>query len=273
MTVAIAIGAAFVLPDFPINTRWLSSQEKDLATWRLLADIGEEDWVSSEQQTIFLGLSQCARDYKSWILVALVFGAVSSGTISSYFPTVVGTLGYGEVQTLLLTAPPYLLSCIVSIVVSWNADRTGERYLHFTLPLWTSVAGFIISASVTNLAARYFSIMIMLPGVYTAFTIGLVWAANTLPRPPAKRAALLALCNACGNCSSIYGPFLYPQSTAPRYLIAMCINAGTALLSIFTATVLRFILKALNKRMDEGDISREEAGEEVINREAFRFLY
>lgn len=116
--------------------------------------------------------------------------------------------------------------------------------------------------------------MIMLPGVYTAFTIGLVWAANTLPRPPAKRAAVLALCNACGNCSSIYGPFMYPDSTAPRYLIAMCVNAGTALLSISMATILRRELKALNKRLDDADTSGMDRG---VSREtgnkSFRYLY
>ena len=62
-----------------------------------------------------------------------------------------------------------------------------------------SNAGFVISASAVNASARYFSMMIMLPGVNTAFTVGLTWAANAVPRLPVKRAALLALCNVCSN--------------------------------------------------------------------------
>ena len=148
----------------------------------------------------------------------------------------------------------------------------------------TSIAGFIISASVVNLPARYFSMMIMLPGVYTAFTVGLTWAANTLPRPPAKRAAVMALCNCCANCSSIYGPFLYPKGTAPRYLIAMGVNAGTSLMSIVVATVFRVVLKKLNEKMDvidgravgtEG--ARVEQGkadkDEVLAVRGFSYLY
>ena len=131
----IAFVAFFILPDFPANTKWIEGQEKDLAIWRLIADIGEEDWVSSEEESLFLGFRQCVSDYKTWFLVFLIFGAVSSGTINSYFPTVVATLGYGKTETLLLTAPPYLLSCIVALLVSLNADRTGERYFHFTIPL------------------------------------------------------------------------------------------------------------------------------------------
>jgi hypothetical protein len=276
--------AFFILPDFPANTKWIKGQERDLAQWRLVVDVGEDDWVSSEEESFFLGLKQCVSDYKTWFLVILIFGAVSSGTINSYFPTVVATLGYGKTETLLLTAPPYLLSCIVALLVSFNADRTGERYFHFTVPLWTSIAGFIISASAVSLPARYFAMMIMLPGVYTAFTIGLTWAANTLPRPPAKRAASMALCNCMANCSSIYGPFLYPQSTAPRYLIAMGVNAGTSLMSIMVATVFRFILVRLNKKLDviEGiapgvEIAKaEEKGaseQQALAIKGFRYLY
>lgn len=265
ITVAIAICVIFILPDFPVNTKWISEEERALATWRLVRDIGQEDWTSSEDESLMLGLKQCLKDSKVIIMVPLIFGVVSSGTINSYFPSVVKTLGFPRTETLLLTAPPYLLSCIVALCVSMSADRTGERYLHFTLPVWVSITGFIISASTTNLAARYFSMMIMLPGVYTAFTVGLSWVANTIPRPPAKRAAVLALCNASANCSSIYGPFLYPQSTAPRYLLAMGVNAGTALLSIIAATVFRFVLKRANRRLDE-----EEDRSGIVS--AFRYL-
>ena len=218
--------------------------------WRLEEDIGEEDWTSQENQTFFTGFKDCVADYKTWFLVLLVVGAVSSGTINSFFPTIVATLGKGTFETLLLTAPPYLLACFVALGVSFSADRTGERYFHFTVPLWTSIVGFIISASTTSTAPRYFAMMIMLPGVYTAFIVGMAWVANTLPRPPAKRAAALALANACGNISSIWGAYLYPTSSSPRYLIAMGTNTGTALMSIIVATIFRFILIRINKKLD-----------------------
>ena len=275
MTVAIAAITVFVLPDFPVNTRWINSQERALATSRLVEDTGNPDWVSSEKEGLFIGVVQAARDYKTWLFIPLVFGCVSSGTISSYFPTVVATLGYGDTETLLLTAPPYLLSCIVALCVSLNADRTGERYFHFTAPLWISIVGFIISAATTSTAARYFAMMIMLPGVYTAFTIGLAWAANTMPRPPAKRAALLAMCNCIANCSSIYGPFLYPDGSAPRYVLAMSMNASTSFLSVIVATVLRIILTRLNKKLDQEEGVASAAADEEGNTEGrtrFRYL-
>ncbi|RDW78727.1 uncharacterized protein DSM5745_05579 [Aspergillus mulundensis] len=280
ITVAIATTVTFILPDFPTNTKWMTDQERALASWRPIADIGEEDWVSPEEEGLAAGFQQCIRDYKTWLFAILIFAVVSSGTINSYFPTIVETLNYSRTTTLLFTAPPYLLSCIVTLCVSFNADRTGERYFHFTLPTWISVAGFIISGSTTNFPARYISMMIMLPGVYTAFTIGLTWLANALPRPPAKRAAALALCSAASNCSSIYGAFLYPQSTAPRYIMAMGINASTAVMSIIVANFLHFDLKRLNRKLDEAELEAEAeqvggmgAQTEGTVQSNFRYLY
>lgn len=59
--------------------------------------------------------------------------------------------------------------------------------------------------------------MLMVPGVYTGYVVGLAWISNTMPRPPAKRAAALAAINAVSNTSSIYASYMYPPSDGPRY--------------------------------------------------------
>ncbi|KAJ5378607.1 hypothetical protein N7509_011726 [Penicillium cosmopolitanum] len=254
ITVFIAFAAYFVLPNFPHNSTCITEQQRELAIWRLAKDIREDEWECEEKPTLMGGFKECITDSKTWFLVVLNLGAVSSGTINSFFPTVVEGLGESRIHTLLLTVPPYILSCIVAMAVSRNADRTGERYFHFTLPLWVSIAGFIISAATTKFGPRYFAMMIMLPGVYTAFIIGIAWVANTLPRPSSKRAAALALTNAIANCSSIYSPYLYPDSGAPRFVLAMSVNAGTSLLAIVTATVFRFILRRLNRKLGRAEL-------------------
>ncbi|CAI7625334.1 unnamed protein product [Penicillium pancosmium] len=254
ITVFFAFAAYFVLPNFPHNSTCITEQQRELAIWRLAKDIREDEWECEEKPILMGGFKECINDSKTWFLVVLNLGAVSSGTINSFFPTVVEGLGESRIHTLLLTVPPYILSCIVAMAVSRNADRTGERYFHFTLPLWVSIAGFIISAATTKFGPRYFAMMVMLPGVYTAFIIGISWVANTLPRPSSKRAAALALTNAIANCSSIYSPYLYPDSGAPRFVLAMSVNAGTSLLAIFTATVFRFILRRLNRELGRAEL-------------------
>lgn len=118
--------------------------------------------------------------------MALLFGFVASGTVTNLFPTVVATLGYSAVDSLLLTVPPYILAVVTSFCNAWHADRTGERYFHITLPLYFAVIAFIIAATTTTIGPRYFAMMLMPTGVYAGYVVALGWISNTLPRPPAK---------------------------------------------------------------------------------------
>jgi hypothetical protein len=60
-TVAVALGAFFVMPNFPRTTTWLTEEEKAMAVWRLDEDIGTDDWVSSKQQSFLHGAVLAAK--------------------------------------------------------------------------------------------------------------------------------------------------------------------------------------------------------------------
>ncbi|KAI9721833.1 MAG: hypothetical protein M1812_002169 [Candelaria pacifica] len=276
ITVIVAFTAYFILPDFPRTTTWLTEEERQLAAWRLEEDVGEDDWVGSEEQTLLHGLKLAVMDIKMWILMVMLFCIVASGSVTNFFPTVVATLKYNNIQSLLLTAPPYALAVITSFANAWHADRTGERYFHITLPLWVAVAAFILAAATTATAPRYLAMMLMVPGVYTGYVVGLAWISNTIPRPPAKRAAALAAINAVSNTSSIYASYMYPPSDGPRYVLAMAVNCGTALIAVIAATSLRIILGRLNKKLDAGQyVSGAVASGEGVPgaaKKGFRFL-
>jgi len=232
ITVVIAAAAFFVLPNFPRTTSWLSDDERELAIWRLQEDIGQDDWVSTEQQSFFHGMKLAFSDIKTYVLMALLFGIVAAGSVTNFFPTVVQTLGYGRIESLLLTVPPYALGVITTFINAWHADRTGERYLHITLPLIIGIVSFILAAATTTTAPRYVAMMLMIPGVYTGYVVALAWISNTIPRPPAKRAAALAAINAVSNASSIYASYMYPTSAGPRYgelpfLFIRCARSNT----------------------------------------------
>lgn len=278
-TVVVAIAAIFILPDMPKTTSWLTEEQRELASWRLEEDIGQDDWTSSSEQSFFSGFILAVKDIKVWILTLLLFCIVFSGSVTNFFPSVVQTLGYGRIESLLLTAPPYVLAVICCAANAWHADRTGERYFHVTLPLYVGVVAFILAAATTSTAPRYVAMMLMIPGIYTGFVVALGWISSTIPRPPAKRAAALALANALSNTASIFSSYAYPSSSAPRYVLAMAVCSGTAFVAICSATVLRIMLGKLNKKLDRGEFVEgavNTPAEEGISGEAaprgFRFL-
>ena len=66
-TVVFSIPAAFILPNYPATTKWLSEQERALAVWRLTLEAGgEEDDV---KDSVWKGLKDACADPKVWLLV------------------------------------------------------------------------------------------------------------------------------------------------------------------------------------------------------------
>jgi len=276
-TVVIACAAYFILPNFPATTAWLNEQERDLAVHRLRADVGEGE-TEDEQGGMFHGFVLCLKDPKTYVLLAVLFGITSSASVTNFFPTVVATLGYNKINTLLLTAPPYVLAFITASLNAWHADKTGERFFHITLPLCVSVAAFIIAAATTSTAARYVAMMLMPASFYMSFVVTLAWISNTLLRPQSKRAASLALINCLSNTTSIYASYMYQSSMGPNYTIAFIVNCVTAVLAIAAALMLRIVLVRLNNKLERGEyvpgVPRGAAAEGNGQRteKSFRFL-
>lgn len=50
---------------------------------------------------------------------------------------------------------------------------------------------------------------LMIGANYSGYVVALAWISNTLPRPPAKRAAAIAGINALSNVCQIYSPYMY----------------------------------------------------------------
>lgn len=98
--------SALVLPDYPATTRWLTDEEKAFAAWRLLADIDEPDL--QHDASVWTGAKLALRDYRLYIFVLMQHISLLSQTFQYFFPSIVGTLGYGNIITLWLTAPVWV---------------------------------------------------------------------------------------------------------------------------------------------------------------------
>lgn len=166
------------------------------------------------------------------------------------FPSIVKTLGFPRIETLLLMAPPYFLAFLFSITNSWHSGRTGEHCFHIVTACVLSAIGQIISKSTNKTGARYFAMFLQAMGAFSAFQLILSWVSATIPRPKAKRAVALALATAVSNASNIATAYLYPSWDAPLYRMG-CIVLKVSLLCCASASIiLRFWLCSLNRKTD-----------------------
>ncbi|KAK6365147.1 hypothetical protein LTS17_011625 [Exophiala oligosperma] len=274
MTVGFAVIAVFILPNYPHNTWWITGEERIVAKWRLIDDVGEADDSQTDDVSIWQGFTLAVKDCKTWILVwNHIFLTVGAGIVV-FYPSVLGTLGFSREITYALIVSPYMLGFATSVYGCHHADKKKERTWHMIGSLSVTLVGLIILASTLNTGARYFSLFLVTCFVYIAFDCNLAWISNCIPRPAPKRAAAIALVNMLSQLGNIIAGYLYPDDQAPRYWMACTVEAIAIVCAIVTTFVFRTILKRENMKLDQKAMA--EGGEAQITEgtlEKFRYIY
>lgn len=251
ITIGVALIAIFVLPDFPATTRWLSEDERLYAQWRLVSDANESD--DNKSTSVWIGVKQAFSDYRLYICILLQHCSLLSQTFQYFFPSIVKTLGYGNITTLLLTVPVWGATFLVSLLMTWSSGRTGDRSLHIVGLMLVSAVGNVIAVSTTSTGARFFAMFLMPMGAVAAYQIILAWIANSFIRPLVKRSASIATCNMIGNTASIYGSYMWPKPDAPRYIPGGSANAAVCVIVALIAIAFRLVLQHENRKLEQAE--------------------
>jgi len=247
LTIFVAAVAIFVLPDFPTTTRWLTPQERALAIKRMEEDVGVNDHEETGEQGN--GLWLAITDWKVWWLAFLLTSQVVALSFNAYFPTLTATLGYNPTISLVLVAPPFLFTTILSFFWSRHSDKTQERFWHMSLSFGIGIVGFIISIATTNIAARYVSMFLMAQS-YAGFIVLYAWVSNTIARPASKRAVSLALINAFSQLGNVAGSYVWPLKWGPTYRKSYAICIATSGCAIVMGWMFRKHLEKLNRQQE-----------------------
>jgi len=245
VTFGVAIAAAFLLPDSPLKTRWLTPEERQLAHDRIQRDtVG-----TSSESGVREGLTQALRDPRLYLFCFMQNMHLNATSFTTFFPTVVSSLGFSSTITLVLTSPPTLFAGIFGVAVGLSSGKFNDRTWHISLCMGMAFVGFVISAVTLNTAARYVSCFLFASGVYACNSVILGWVSATLGQTSEKKAMSLSIVNVCSMASFIYTPYLYPKSDGPKYLTAMSANAAFAFMTIVCAWLLRVWLQWANKKL------------------------
>lgn len=237
-----------------------------VANRRMALDAGEADVNTGGKMSQLEGLKQAFLDPKTYILAIAYHGVVGAAGFQNFYPSIVQTLGYERVITLLLVAPPYIFTACYSLAHGLASDKVGNRFWFFMYPVPLVVVGAIIFMFTDGLGPRYFSLF-LINMIFVMNGTVYAWIANSIPRPPAKRAAALAFINSVGNAASIWTPFTYDRTQVPYYrqvrgsqfphlkfwltlcFQAMGINIGLTVVAGILGIIMYFYLNMQNKQL------------------------
>jgi len=250
ITILVGIVVMVILPDFPDTWKALSEEERHVANRRLALDAAEADIDEPGGMTQLRGIKLAFLDPKTWVLAVAYHGITGAAGFQNFFPSLAkDTFNYpNNVTNLLLAAPPYVFMVIWSLLHSLASDRVGNRFWFFMYPVPIVLTGCFIFMFAENNGARYFSLFLMV-FIFAMNGTTYAWIANSIPRPPAKRAAALAFINSFGNAASIWTPFTYFKTSAPYYHPAMGIIVGLTVIAGICGVIHRYLLERDNKRL------------------------
>ncbi|KAJ5476222.1 hypothetical protein N7475_001951 [Penicillium sp. IBT 31633x] len=245
---AAALLAWFYVPDSPMNAKFLTEEEKDVARARAMQQSGEPDRTGKVQ---WKELATMLLDVKAWLTAFMYFSCnVSFSSLPVFLPTILREMGFTAINAQGLTAPPFFASFLATIVTTWVADRIQQRGLMVAALSLVGGVGYILCATCTSVGVRYFGVFLAACGIFPSIANILPWVLNN-QGSDTRRGGGIILLNLIGQCGPFLGTNIFPDEEAPRYVKGMVICAAFMFFTTFLALCLRVLLVWENRRLDK----------------------
>ncbi|KAF7187612.1 MFS transporter prlL [Pseudocercospora fuligena] len=256
-SVVVAIGVFFALPDFPTSTRskFLTEEERILACNRLALEGVGLTQGAHERISEWKAFKMTCADWRTWCLCLLFSLGTASQTMQYFIPSLVKTFGWTGNTAQYYTIPAYAFALVCILVCCFTADRLKTIW-----PVLASLSGFgfvffVATTAATDGMTRYALAIFAFGAIYGCSPLCKTWISHVLGYPAEKRAVAIALINAIGNGSSIYGSFLWPSRDSPRYLIGFgTTTAWMGMLSVGTVLFAFLFKKFPAKKLDHSAV-------------------
>ncbi|ELU42127.1 Major Facilitator Superfamily protein [Rhizoctonia solani AG-1 IA] len=239
-TILVGILVLIFLPARPESTKWLSEEERTIATERLQREVQSEARAVNWDH-VRLSLL----DYRTWMLSILYQSLnVALSSISVFLPTIIRTLGYTNAKAQLMSVPPYACAGVVMLVVAKMSDRLRLR-------------GPFVAGSLVH--ARYAAIFLAVTGTYCGIPIAMSWTTGN-GGSETRRAVNMAMLNTIGQAMAVLGSYIYPEREAPQYIRGFAICCGFAWWGFLISCTLSGLWWLENRRRDRMEGGRPEEG-------------
>ncbi|TWU72972.1 hypothetical protein ED733_003903 [Metarhizium rileyi] len=247
-TVAWSVGIYFLLPDTPMEARFIDAEDRKKAVLRV-----QENMTGIKSDKVKWGqIKEALLDVKSWLLVALhLTSNIPNGAVTTFAGIVVHGFGFSTFDTLLLGCVTYLLQLVLvgfSTCGSSYFPNTRTYFMAFNYAIGVSGAAMVRYMAPENRWGR-FAGSVLAGGYSGNFPLNMSLMSGNFGGFT-KKTTLNALCFIAYCAGNIIGPQLFFEREAPNYqsgflALTICLALGFAM-----CWVIRFYLMWENRRRD-----------------------
>lgn len=223
--VILGIMVLLHLPDWPRDAQWLSVDERDALEHELIHE-KEHHRQDHRHMTVL----QALQHPQILLLAAAYFFVVTASYgVEFFLPSILENwydLPLRKLTWAILIPP--IGGLIGQLMVGWSSDRTNERRLHGSMPIYAGA----VALGCTLLIPPSLPFNLRLVLAVSLFTIALAglkaympafWAMPSLILTEAAAAGSIGLINSVGNLGGFVGPFVlgYIESRTHSFLIGL----------------------------------------------------
>lgn len=245
LTVAYSGLVLWLMPDSPMEAKYLTEREKVIATERLRANqqgITSREWKWDQ-------VLETATDPKTYAwFVIIVAISIPSGGIGTFGSLIVRDFGYDAFTAILFKIPFGAVQVVTIIGSAAIATKWQRKGYVISLSTLLPIAGTIILLTVPRSQRGVLLFGWYLISCFACIT-PLIYAwhvQNTAGDTKRKCTSAVMFAGMCtGN---IIGPLLYSVDQAPEYRPGLISNLVLFVLTGILGTLITFYLMFLNKR-------------------------
>ncbi|KAG1866133.1 MFS general substrate transporter [Suillus subluteus] len=242
-TVLVATLSFFYMHDYPETAKFLTEPER-LCIINILKQ--DSNHLSSRFDTQFIW--QAIKDYKAYVQIIIYLGLLVPGyAIALFSPTIINELGYSAANAQLLSVPPFVAGCIVTIIFGIYSDKYNLRGPFIIGGALVSLVGYILLYCSVQAGPSYVGACLAAAGDYPTVAVALAWAGSNAGGD-LKRGVVLAMVIGFGNLGGICSSFIYVDP--PRFHIGHGTIMGFLSLSIVTSLFAMWDYNRLNKKKE-----------------------
>lgn len=178
---------------------------------------------------------------------------VSSYALAYFLPVILASLGFDNVQSMVLNIPPNAWSVIPALITAYIADKYPNT--RAAVVIFSGICLIVGTAMYSQLpasqrVARYAGIFLAVQGGNCNVPLVLAWAQTSI-RAQSKRGFMAAVVVAFGGVGGIVASVAFNQNEAKKgyrsgVILTMAINAATVVFS----GILFLWMRAENRKAD-----------------------
>ncbi|RCI15863.1 hypothetical protein L249_2548 [Ophiocordyceps polyrhachis-furcata BCC 54312] len=250
VTISLGIVALFTLTDRPDTARWLTAEEKRLASARIQSErlTANAAVLDKMDKTKLLRGLTCPVTLSTSFVFFL--NNVTVQGLAFFAPTIVKTI-YGDsrslVQQQLYTVPPYVVGAFFTLLfpfVSWRLDR---RLIFIILSAPLVIVGYCMFLGSSHHTVRYAATFLV---ASSAFALGPLTNAHVSVNvvSDTARSAAIGINVMMGNIGGLVSSWSFLPFDAPDYHIGNGLNLATASTILLVASAMLYWQTRDNER-------------------------